>query len=207
MTCYFCWCQQLFHQTLSWWTPSQKATGFRCTRRAACEPVRRFRPASYRRAGGIPKPSWVRKAILGMHAEGGKSYRELMNTFNRLHAHKGMSLCLTTVYTWIQQHCTEMETVRRNTRNRFPAHTRANLRWCLDGTGKQDAQGTTHFILGLIDHGARLNLVLRRLKHADAQTILEHVAAAVNRFGKPRFIRTDNAPVFHSDCFKKVLPH
>jgi|SRR5450830_308608 len=89
-------------------------------------PARFFRPARHRRSGGTPKPPWVLDTILRLHAESGMSYREIMHTFNRLHAHQGVTVCLDTVYRWVQKHHSEMEAVRKATRNRFPVFTPAN---------------------------------------------------------------------------------
>lgn len=68
-----------------------------------------------------------------------------------------------------------------------------------------DATGVTHFILGIVDHGTRFNPVLVVLAHATASAILTQLFAAIDRFGKPRIIRTDNAPVFHSKAFSEGL--
>jgi hypothetical protein len=89
-----------------------------------------------------------------------------------LYAHLGESVCVNTVHTWVRKYLTEEQAVCRATRNRFPPFAPANQRWCLDGTGKADRQGTIHFILGIIDHGTRLNLVLVRLAQENAQAIL-----------------------------------
>lgn len=81
----------------------------------------------------------------------------------------------------------------------------ANLRWALDCTGKADACGKEHCILGIIDHGSRFAPVLLRPQGQDAQAILAHLREAVARCGKPKFLRTDNAPVFHSAAFEAGL--
>ncbi|MFZ6742839.1 transposase [Undibacterium sp. JH2W] len=81
----------------------------------------------------------------------------------------------------------------------------ANLRWCLDGTGKVDADGIHHFILGIVDHGTRMNLLLQRLELATSAVILGHIIQTINLFGKPRIIRTDNASVFRSKKFRRAL--
>lgn len=176
----------------------------RKNRRKSCAPRKGFRPAPHRRSGGRPKPRWVVEEVLRLHAETG-SYRSAMNAFNRLHAHRGMTVCLNTVYTWVQKYRSDMEAVRSATRNRFARPALANLRWCLDGTGKRDAAGADHYILGVVDHGTRLNLILKRLEHATAAAILREIALAVELFGKPRFLRTDNAQVFRCPVFEQGL--
>lgn len=41
---------------------------------------------------------------------------------------------------------------------RMQPRSPANLRWCLDCTGKADASGQVHSVLGIMDHGSRLAL-------------------------------------------------
>lgn len=173
-------------------------------RRASCPPAEGFQPAPPRRSGGRPKPRWAIDLALRLFAETG-SYRLATQAFNRLYAHTGVTVCLNTVYAWVQKYRSEMERVRRATRNRFPAPSPANLRWCVDGTGKRDAAGDDHFVLGVVDHGTRLNLVLKRLEHATAAAILREIGRAVERFGKPSVLRTDNASVFRSKVFADGL--
>lgn len=75
----------------------------------------------------------------------------------------------------------------------------------MDGTGKVDVAGDLHFILGIIDYGSRLNLLLQRLDAANSAEILQCVLSCVQQFGKPKIIRTDNASVFKSAEFKAGL--
>lgn len=168
-------------------------------------PIPFFRPAPHRRSGGMPKPPWVIDMVLRLYAEGGKSYGEVTNEFNRLYAHEAMTICRSSVHAWVQKHRIEAKEVQSATHNRFPDHAPANLRWCLDVTGKADATGALHFILGIIDYGVRFVPKLEVLEGASAWLILSHLFAAIHRYGKPRIIRTDNAPVFHSKVFRTVM--
>ncbi|BBB70259.1 hypothetical protein UNDYM_6006 (plasmid) [Undibacterium sp. YM2] len=68
-----------------------------------------------------------------------------------------------------------------------------------------DAYGMNHFILGIVDHGTRMNLLLQRVELATSTVILEHIKQAINLFGKPKIIRTDNASVFRSKEFRRAL--
>ncbi|MFZ6876592.1 DDE-type integrase/transposase/recombinase, partial [Undibacterium sp. Di27W] len=150
------------------------------------------------------KPRWVLHFVLDRFAQG-KSYRQIMMELNRLYAHRGMTISLGTVYNWIQKYRSEMEAIRKETRNRFPEPSPANWRWCIDGTGKVDADGVSHFIPGIVDHGTRMNLLLQRLELATSAVILEHVTATIKLFDKPHMIRTDNASVFRSKKFRRAL--
>jgi len=169
-------------------------------------PAPRWRPAPQRRRGGQPKPPCVREWIVLRYRQTGASPRELEREFNRVHAGRGLRVTHNTIRKWIAGHVGRAERVRAASRNRIPRHSPANLRWALDCTGKADASGTVHcVILGIIDHGSRFAPVLVRLQSQDAEAILAHVREAVTRHGKPRFLRTDNAPVFHSAAFEAGL--
>ena len=87
----------------------------------------------------------------------------------------------------------------------FRAHAPSNVRWGLDCTGKADLSGQVHCILGIIDHGSRFAPTLVRLGAQDAETMLAHVRDAVARHGRPKFLRSDNAPVFHGATFEAGL--
>lgn len=171
---------------------------------ALLPPAKQFYAKKHRKRTGSPKPRWALQFVLERFAER-KSYRQIMMEFNRLYAHKDMTISLGTVYNWIQKHCTEMEAIRKETRNRFPEPSPANLRWCIDGTGKVTANGVNHFILGIVDHGTRMNLLLRRLKLATSATILACIKETIQLFGQPKIIRTDNASVFRSKKFRRAL--
>lgn len=147
-------------------------------------PVKYFRAAKHRRSGGRPKEAWVLEEVLRLYLLIG-SYGKVSDEFNRLYAHFGFSVCKTTVHTWVQKYLTNMEAIRRQTRNRFPESTPANLCWCLDCTGKVDTLGVNLFIFGILDHGSRKILTLKRLVRANAATTLTEVRNAVALFGKP----------------------
>lgn len=150
------------------------------------------------RSGGKRKPEWVRVAVLELHAASRGSHRQLAAEFNRLHASSGMTVCGNTVRTWLRKYASEMEAVRSATRNRIPRRVPRNHCWGIDATGKADPSGRVHFIFGIIDHGTRLAIELVRMEEETAPALLRKTLLAVQRYGKQRSIRTDNAPVFRS---------
>ena len=166
---------------------------------------KRFRPAPPKRSSGRPKPPWVREAVLDLHAEGYVGCRKLAAAFNRLHAAAGMSVGKTWVGEVLTRYHYEADRIRLATRNDIPRPLPANRRWGLDCTGKADGSGQVHAVLGIVDHGTRLNLALTALEKSNTWTILGHTFLAIGRFGKPHSIRTDNAAVFHSRLFQAVL--
>jgi len=60
-------------------------------------------------------------------------------------------------------------------------------------------------ILGLLDHGSRACLALRELRSRSAITLLRAPLDAIERFGRPRILRTDNEPIFTSRLFRFAL--
>lgn len=75
----------------------------------------------------------------------------------------------------------------------------------MDITGKTDEHKKLHNILGIIEHKSRMSLGLTRLKDKASITILRFLLDAVEHYGKPRFLRTDNEPVFTSWLFRLSL--
>jgi transposase InsO family protein len=75
----------------------------------------------------------------------------------------------------------------------------------VDLTGKVDSSGNLHPILGVIDHGTRLNLCTSVLNNKRSTTILGSLVDLMNHYGKPDTIRTDNELVFNSRLFKTGL--
>lgn len=74
-------------------------------------PVKHFRAAKYRCSGGRPKEPWVLEEVLRLYLLI-DSYGKACAEFNRLFAHLGVTVCKTTVHTWVQKYLTEMEVVR-----------------------------------------------------------------------------------------------
>ena len=75
----------------------------------------------------------------------------------------------------------------------------------MDLTGKVDAQGKLHMLLGIIVHSSRAALCLQALCNKSSWTLLGHLFLAIGQYGKPRFVRTDNEAVFTSRVFKLAL--
>lgn len=75
----------------------------------------------------------------------------------------------------------------------------------VDGTGKMDEAGQHHFLLGIVDHGTRRCLSLNALKDKASITILRSLLDAIERFGAPRALRTDNEAVFDSRLVRCAL--
>mgnify|MGYP000220995047 CR=1 FL=1 len=134
------------------------------------------------------------------------SCRLIADTFNRRHAaSRKMTVGKTFVACTISQHRYEIEVMRRRLKQRVPHPTPRNLVWAVDLTGKGDAAGTMHMILGLVDHGSRAALSVAALPNKCAWTLLGHLLLTIGKYGKPRFLRTDNEACFTSRLFRAAL--
>jgi transposase InsO family protein len=154
-----------------------------------------------------PKPAWVTKEIIrlkALMAEAG--CRKIAYTFNRRFSQsKQMTVSKTYVNEIIRKHNYEIQILKKKIKNTKPKSVPHNLIWGMDFTGKTDNQGNFHNILGIIEHKTRLSLSLTTLKDKTAITILRFLLDAVEQYGKPRVLRTDNEPVFTSLLFRISL--
>lgn len=80
-----------------------------------------------------------------------------------------------------------------------------NRLWGVDTACVTDGRGVQHIVLGAIDHGSRLNLMLRHVRWFNRWTFLGCLFLAFGEFGWPEAIKTDNHPVFRSRSVKHVL--
>lgn len=150
------------------------------------------------------KPPWVRAAVIRLKAlQPDLGCRQIAFAFNRLHAVKdNMTVGKSWVAGTIRIHSYEIKQVRERVRGRQGKPGPLNRIWGLDLTGKTDDTGKTHMILGLVDHGSRVNLSLQALKNKSSITILRVLLDVIERCGKPRAIRTDNEAIFTSRLFR-----
>lgn len=149
------------------------------------------------------KPDWVAKEIIRMKAlMKTAGCRSIADSFNRRFAIKGMSVGKTFVNGIIRKHEYEIRILRKKHKHRKPKPVPLNRVWAMDLTGKQDAGGQVHHILGLVEHGSRANLCLQGLKDKASITLLRHLLDAIEKYGKPQFLRTDNEAVFTSRLFR-----
>ena len=153
------------------------------------------------------KPKWVVEEVVRLKAHlAGHGCRKVADTFNRLHAARhGMTVSKTYVATTVRRYRLEIEERRREWKRRIPAPMAVNRVWGLDLTTKQDVDGVSHPILGILDHGSRYAVALTALPDKASITILRALLAAIERCGKPRSIRTDNEAVFVSRVFRLAL--
>ncbi len=153
------------------------------------------------------KPDWVPKELIRMKAfMPDVGCRKLAESFNRRYAKKKhITVGKTYVSNIIKKHQYDIQVLRKNSKHRKPRPLPLNIVWGMDLTGKTDTQNKLHNILGIIDHGSRGGLCLKGLKNKASITLLRCLLDAIECYGKPKIIRTDNEAVFTSKLFSFSL--
>lgn len=152
------------------------------------------------------KPEWVIPALIHLKAVMPQAgCRQLADTFNRLHAEHRVSVGKTYVSDIVRRHRYAITQLRRRLKHRIPQPQPRNLTWAIDLTGKGDAAGRQHAILGLIDHGSRRCLRLTVLARRNSLILLGHLLIAIGQHGKPKRLRSDNEAIFTSRLFRAGL--
>lgn len=153
------------------------------------------------------KPEWVIDEVVRLKAAMSEAgCRRIADTFNRMHvATRGMLVSKTWVAVLLRTRRLEVEKLRRAWKRRIPPDMPANRVRGADLTGKLDTRGEQYAILGIVDHGTRLAIGLHALSDRSTIGILRALLDAVERYRRPRGIRTDNEAVFASGLFRFVL--
>ena len=60
-------------------------------------------------------------------------------------------------------------------------------------------------MLGVVDHGSRLDIALRRVPRFNVWTLLGTLFLAFGEHGVPLVLKLDNHPVHHAKWFKRVM--
>jgi putative transposase len=154
-----------------------------------------------------PKPPWVRGEVLRLKAllpQAG--VRTLASTFNQLHAsQRKTTVGKSYVANVLRGSQEEVMRLRREIRRRRPRATARNQVWALDLTFAPLDSGGTEPVLGVIDHGTRACLTLERLGTRTTIGVLRKLLDLIERFGKPRAVRTDNEALFTSKLARACL--
>ncbi len=116
-----------------------------------------------------------------------------------------MTVSKTYVNNVIRKYNYEIQVLRKKIKNRKPKPVPMNLIWGVDIKGKTDTDGNLHKILGIVEHKSRKSLCLSTIKDKTSITILRFLLDAIERYGKPKILRTDNEPVFTSWIFRFSL--
>jgi putative transposase len=132
--------------------------------------------------------------------------RSIAHTFNHLwEERRGMTVGKSFVANVVRESQREILEQRRLSRSRTPRPMPRNIVWGLDLTFLPDHGEKPPALLGIIDHGTRLCVALRHLERKTSISVLRLLLDAIERFGKPRALRTDNEALFTSKVFRFVL--
>jgi len=173
-------------------------------------------PCSYRRLGPSmrpvirtqPKPAWVRREIIRLKAllSHAGTCRVIADIFNRRFAAKRKTTVgKTFVAEVIRKHHYDIFLAARAIKRAKPRPVPHNLIWGVDLTGKTDLGQTTHSVLAILEHASRAVLGLEALQNKSSWTLILKLTEVIQRYGKPRIIRTDNESIFTSKIFHLAL--
>lgn len=153
------------------------------------------------------KPDWLKHEILRLKAlmpqAGCRTIADICN--RRFAASRHVTVGKTFVHQTLQRHDYEIQVLRRRLKHARPMEVPRNLIWGLDLSGKTDAEGCLHSLLGVLDHGSRALLHLHALRDKTARTLIACLHEVVLAHGKPKVIRTDNEAIFTSREFRLGL--
>ena len=153
------------------------------------------------------KPAWVTQEVIRLKAlMPYAGCRALADIFNRRFATtRRMTVGKTFVSQLIRKHRYEIDIVRRRIKNARPRPVPKNLVWAVDLTGKATVDGSTHMVLGILEHASRAALWLEALPDKASWTLILRLLEAIKLHGKPRIVRTDNEAVFTSKALRFAL--
>ena len=153
------------------------------------------------------KPAWLKEEIIRLKAIMPQAgCRTIVGICNRRFADsRQVSVGKTCAHQILQRHDYEIQILRRNLKHAKPKVVPRNLIWGDDLTGKTDAHGKLHSLLGIIDHGSRHFLYLQALHDKTSHTLLACLREIIRTYGKPKIIRTDNETIFTSRAFRLGL--
>lgn len=152
------------------------------------------------------KPEWVIRQLVLLKAHlPDAGCRTLAMTFNRVFAHREVSVSKSFVHASLRENAHAVWLARKAIRNATPRRVATNHCWGIDLTGRQDESDQVHSILGVLDHGSRRVLTLCGVPRKCGWTLLGHLCLAIAAFGKPRSVRTDNERCFTGRVFTTGL--
>lgn len=150
----------------------------------------------------------MKDELVGLYEETARklSCRQLAGVFNRIYSDaRGVTVGKTYVAEVIKDYLYRKNRVSERCKRRIPEPEPKNKTWGMDLTGKGDAHGVMHAIVGVIDYGTRAALAMHVLPNCCSQTLLAVLRELIAAYGKPEVIKTDNEACFTSSEFKEGL--
>ena len=147
------------------------------------------------------KPSWVQDEVIYLKVHLPKyGCRKIAQTFNKKFADTHITVSKSHVYNVVKENSYEIIKQRKKFKNKIPRKIENNRIWSIDLTTIKEQQ-----ILGVIDGGSRALLKLQYLKNKSTINIIRVLLNAIELYGKPKIIRSDNESVFTSKLMNMVL--
>jgi putative transposase len=153
------------------------------------------------------KPPWVPNALIELARRSPQcGCRALANLFNRTHYDNGVSVGKTYVSDILREYRMKIAKPQRYAHD---IHSACPIRatWGIDMTEHRCSPNIPQLIFGIIDHGSRRVLTLDTLREKSSIALLRLLLDAIEHYGKPKKIRTDNEAVFTSWRFAFALRH
>ncbi|PCJ42077.1 MAG: integrase [SAR86 cluster bacterium] len=152
------------------------------------------------------KPAWAKREIIRLKALiPDYGCRKVADVFNRLHKEKrSETLSKSYVYNIIKAHQYEIQVLRQRIKHKQPKPLPNNVVWSIDLTAVNNSLAK-NTVFGIIDNGSRACLLLKQLHNKSSCTLLHCLLDIIERYGKPKNIRTDNEAVFTSKTFRGLL--
>ena len=162
---------------------------------------RETEPASTN-AGGMrhyrAKPVEVREGLFRIALEApDASCRTIADRFNRDHVDQGWSVGKTYVADLLREFKQWRAAPKRHEHSIDNACA-VNRVWAIDMTQHRIEPQTQQPLLGILDHGSRRMLTLHALRDRSSIIILRLLLDAIEHYGKPKAVRTDNEAIFTS---------
>ena len=149
------------------------------------------------------KPPWVKHEIIRLKAlMPDHGCRKIADVFNRLfQSTRNMTVGRSFVANIIRDHQYAIQVLRHQLKHQPPRVIAKQCIWGVDLTFKTDSQKQTHPIFGVVEHHSRKVLTLTALKDKTTLTLLRCLFTAIEYYGKPKIIRSDNEVMFTSRMF------
>ena len=158
-------------------------------------------PASYAR--NRKKPQWVVDKVLYLKAVSGSGCGTVARLFNQRYGHK-TTVSKSFVYEKLKANQYRLQVVKRRIKHKPARSVPVNHTWGMDLT-QVKLPKKQRTVLGIIEHGSRLNLALRELPSKHSAQLLLVLCQTIRQFGLPKTIRTDNEACFTSFFFTTAL--
>jgi transposase InsO family protein len=151
------------------------------------------------------KPDQVREGLFRIAlASPDASCRVIAERFNRDHQSAGLSVGKTYVSEFLRDFRQWRTSPSRHSHTLDTAGA-INRVWAIDLTEHRLEPRTRQPLLGILDHGSRRMLTLHALRERSSIAILRLLLDAIEHYGKPKAIRTDNEAMFTSWVFAFAL--